>query len=91
MSGECPERKNKKKHQKGKFKGKKRRRFTHGRHIRATDMDDDDSGSEEEEVRESKPVQTGDRMKTIRALMKGLSTNERDALMMDMVEKEEDF
>ena len=54
-------------------------------------MDDDDSGSEEEEVRESKPVQKGDRMKTIRALMKGLSTNERDALMMDMVEKEEDF
>ena len=30
-------------------------------------------------------------MKTIRALMKGLSTNEHDALMMDMVEKEEDF
>ena len=54
-------------------------------------MDDDDSGSEEEEVRESKPVQKGDRMKTIRALMKRLSTNERDALMMDMVEKEEDF
>ena len=30
-------------------------------------------------------------MKTIRALMKGLSTNERNTLMMDMVEKEEDF
>ena len=91
MSGECPERKNKKKHSRGKFKGKKGRRFTHGRHIRATEMDDDDSGSEEEEVQESKPVQTRDRMKTIRALMKGLSINERDALMMDMVDKEEDF
>ena len=54
-------------------------------------MDDDDSGSEEEEVRESKPVQNGDRTKTIQALMKGLSINERDALIMDMVEKEEDF
>ena len=91
MSGECPERKNKKKHHKGKFKGKKGRRFTRDRHVRATKMDDDDSGSEEEEVQESKPVQRGDRMKTICALMKGLSINECDALMMDMVNKEEDF
>ena len=53
-------------------------------------MDDDDSGSEED-VQESKPVQRGDRTKTIRALMKGLSINEHDALMMDMVKKEEDF
>ena len=52
-------------------------------------MDDNDSGTEE--VQESKRVQGRDRMKTIRALMKGLSINERDALMMDMVEKEEDF
>ena len=54
-------------------------------------MDDDDSGTEEEEVQESKPVQGRDQMKTIQALMKGLSINERDTLMMDMVEKEEDF
>ena len=89
MFGECPERKNKRKHHKGKFKGKKGRRFTCGRHVQAADMDDNDSRSEEEEVQESKPVQRGDQMKTIWALMKGLSINKRDALMMDMVNKED--
>ncbi len=69
MSGECPK---KKFYQKGKglFKGGKKRRSGCDHHIQATSDDgDDDSGTEREEVQESKPDYT----KNVRALMKGMS------------------
>ena len=44
----------------------------------------------EEDVQESKPVPGGDRTRTIRTLMKRLSIDEHDALVTEMVNKEED-
>ncbi len=70
MSGECPKRK-KRRFNKGKGRFSRRKeKIRPGRHIRATSDDgDDDSGEENDDVRESRP----DNTKNVRALMKGMS------------------
>ncbi len=63
------------------------RRSGCGRHIRATSDDgDDDSGEEKDDVRESKP----DNTKNVRALMKGMSKDKRNRLILALAE-EADF
>jgi len=84
MSGECPKRKTKYKG-KGRFKGGKKKRSAHDRHIRATSNDDDDN-SGTEEVHDSSPDYT----QNIRAMMKGMSTDERTDLLLSLAE-EKDF
>ena len=87
MSGECPKRRKRRFNKgKGRFKGGKRR-SGHDRHIRATSDDgDDDSGEEKDDARESKP----DNTKNVRALMKGMSKDERNGLILALAE-EADF
>ncbi len=63
------------------------RRSSHGHHIRATSDDgDDDSGEEKDDVQESKP----DNTKNVRALMKGMSKDKRNGLILALAE-EADF
>jgi len=87
MSGECPIKKKggSKRKDKGRYKGKgkKKKRFATGRHIRATDMDS--SASSDEEAEESQP---SNEEVQIRALLKKLPKDQR----MDMlVSLEQDF
>ena len=86
MSKECPDRKHYKGgSSKGKYKGKykKGKRFTKGRHIRATEMDD--SSEEEEDVAESSQ---SNEEKVINALMKKLTKEQRINMLINM---EQDF
>src|SRR6266576_2315896 len=78
MSGECPKRRKRQFNKgKGRFRGGKRRSGC-DRHIRATSDDgDDDSGEEKDDVQESKP----DNTKNVRALMKGMSKDERNGFL----------
>ena len=86
MSKECPDRKHYKGgSSKGRYKGKykKGKRFTKGRHIRATEMDD--SSEEEEDVVESSQ---SNEEKVINALMKKLTKEQRINMLINM---EQDF
>ena len=86
MSGECPMR-GKGKPKGGKYKGKyKGRRSTNRRHIRATSAEDDES-DDNEEVQESGPAETDD-VRTIRAMMKQLTPNERLDLLLTHDDKD---
>jgi hypothetical protein len=82
-SRDCPTRKYKK--WKGRAKGGKKKKSAHGRHIRAASNDDDDDSGTEKEVSESKPDYT----KNIRAMMKGLSMDERNNVLLSLAD--EDF
>jgi hypothetical protein len=86
VSKECPDRKPYKGGFKsGKYKGKykKGKRFTKGRHIRATEIDD--SSDEEEDVAESSQ---SNEEQVIRALMKKLPKEQRINMLINM---EQDF
>ena len=66
---------------KKKFKGKRGKGFAHGRHIRATERDDD--GSDYEDVEESSQQEEETSDKTIRAMLKKLSPDQRINLLID--------
>jgi hypothetical protein len=86
VSKECPDKKPYKGGFKsGKYKGKykKGKRFTKGRHIQATEIDD--SSDEEEDVAESSQL---NKEQVIRALMKKLPKEQRINMLINM---EQDF
>ena len=62
------------------------RRSGRSRHIRATSDDGDDDSGEENNVQESRP----DNTKNVRALMKSMSKDERNGLILALAE-EADF
>ena len=69
---------------KKKFNGKKGKKFAHGRHIRATERDDDGSNYEnveESSQHEEEEEDTSDR--TIRAMLKKLSPDQRINLLIN--------
>ena len=66
-----------------KGKGKKKKRFASGRHIRAMDMDS--SASSDEEAKESQP---SNKEMQIRALLKKLPKDQRLDMLISM---EQDF
>jgi hypothetical protein len=87
MSGECPNKKKggPKRKDKGQHrgKGKKKKRFTSGHHIRATDMDS--SASSDDEAEESQP---SNKEMQIQALMKKLPKDQHLNMLVSM---EQDF
>jgi hypothetical protein len=88
QSRACPMRKNQNRNNyKGKTRGNakgKRRPFT-GRHIRQTSAEEREDGDDPDGY---EGVEEDQRMTTIRALMQGLSTNERLNLLADLDEQD---
>jgi len=88
MSGECQKKKKCSSYKgKGRFKGGKKGRSSHGHYIQATSDDGNDNNGSENDVQESKPDYT----KNIRVLMKTMSRDEKTSLMLFLAEETEDF